>query len=76
MAFACATAWVRDALASHVALATPASVAHGSTGAGVAAGVDAGGGAGVGVGVGAAVTNDAAVEEKLGPTVFRATTVA
>ena len=67
---------MRDALPSHVAFATPESAAHGSTGAGVAAGVDAGAGAGVGVGGGAGVTNDAGVEEKLGPTVFRATTVA
>ena len=70
VAFPCATAWVREALPSHVAFATPASVAHGSTGAGVAVGVGAGAGGRAGV------TNDAAVDEKLGPAVLRATTVA
>ena len=74
MACASLTACVRDALPSHVAFATPESVAHGSTGAGVAAGVGAGAAAGGGGRAG--VTNRAAVEEKLGPTVFRATTVA
>ena len=74
MALASSTAWVRSVLPSHVAFVTPASVAHGSTGAGAAVGV--GVGAAAGVGGGAGVTKDAAVEEKLGPTVFRATTTA
>lgn len=58
MACASLTACVRDALPSHVAFATPESVAHGSTGAGAGAGREA---AAAGVGVGACAGGTGAV---------------